>query len=169
MSRTIWRGVGSLRSRSGHVAGRLVETAGVRELFHEPKHPTRGPSSAQSPRCSRRERALHHPRPAARRSKPMPGCAFAPRCEFATDRCAPSRPSSSNTAPATPTPASACKPEKSFFDHGQAALHHVFLSDYPSLDINMFALADTSKPEFYRRKQRERSQKPFSLLSPLLL
>ena len=69
-------------------AGKVVETAHTRTLFREPKHPY--------------TRALQRSRPAAQAkaaelcvipglppdlSRPMPGCAFAPRCEFAVADC----------------------------------------------------------------------------------
>jgi oligopeptide transport system ATP-binding protein len=70
-------------------AGRVVETANTRTIFREPKHPY--------------TRALQRSRPAMQAkgaelcvipglppdlSRPVPGCAFAPRCEFAVAECA---------------------------------------------------------------------------------
>jgi oligopeptide transport system ATP-binding protein len=69
-------------------AGRVVETAVTRTIFREPKHPY--------------TRALQRSRPAMQAkgaelcvipglppdlSRPAPGCAFAPRCEFAVADC----------------------------------------------------------------------------------
>jgi len=69
-------------------AGRVVETADTRAIFREPKHPY--------------TRALQRSRPAMQAkgaelcvipglppdlSRPVPGCAFAPRCEFAVADC----------------------------------------------------------------------------------
>jgi len=69
-------------------AGRVVETADTRAIFREPKHPY--------------TRALQRSRPAMQAkggelyvipglppdlSRPLPGCAFAPRCEFAVADC----------------------------------------------------------------------------------
>jgi len=69
-------------------AGRVVETADTRAVFREPKHPY--------------TRALQRSRPAMQAkgaelcvipglppdlSRPVPGCAFAPRCEFAVADC----------------------------------------------------------------------------------
>ena len=69
-------------------AGRVVETADTRTIFREPKHPY--------------TRALQRSRPAMQAkgaelcvipglppdlSRPVPGCAFAPRCEFAVADC----------------------------------------------------------------------------------
>ena len=69
-------------------AGRLVETAGVRELFHEPKHPYTRALQRSIPALQPKGAELYTiPGLPPDVSKPMPGCAFAPRCEFATDRC----------------------------------------------------------------------------------
>jgi oligopeptide transport system ATP-binding protein len=69
-------------------AGRLVETAGVRELFHEPKHPYTRALQRSIPALQPKGVELYTiPGMPPDLSKPMPGCAFAPRCEFATDRC----------------------------------------------------------------------------------
>jgi oligopeptide transport system ATP-binding protein len=69
-------------------AGRVVETAHTRTIFRAPKHPY--------------TRALQRSRPAMQAkgaelcvipglppdlSRPVPGCAFAPRCEFAVAEC----------------------------------------------------------------------------------
>jgi len=69
-------------------AGRLVETAGVRELFHEPQHPYTRALQRSIPALQPKGAELYTiPGLPPDVSKPMPGCAFAPRCEFATDRC----------------------------------------------------------------------------------
>jgi oligopeptide transport system ATP-binding protein len=69
-------------------AGRLVETAGVREIFHEPKHPYTRALQRSIPALQPKGAELYTiPGLPPDVSKPMPGCAFAPRCEFATDRC----------------------------------------------------------------------------------
>jgi oligopeptide transport system ATP-binding protein len=69
-------------------AGRIVESADTSTLFRSPRHPY--------------TRALHRSIPALQPkgadlftipglppdlSKPLPGCAFSPRCEFAVERC----------------------------------------------------------------------------------
>ena len=70
-------------------AGRIVEYAPVRELFASPAHPyTRGliraaPSLQSEPR--RRLATIEGLVPDPRELPP--GCAFAPRCEFATGEC----------------------------------------------------------------------------------
>jgi peptide/nickel transport system ATP-binding protein len=73
-------------------AGRKVEEAPVLELFDRPMHPyTRG-LMASIPRGRRRggrpgERLMEIPGIVPRLDQPIPGCAFAPRCGFATERC----------------------------------------------------------------------------------
>ena len=57
-------------------------------------------------------RALHHRRHASRSSKPLPGCPFAPRCEFAVERCREYPAARSHRNRGTLTPVSACKPGK---------------------------------------------------------
>ena len=69
-------------------AGRVVETADTRTLFYNPKHPyTRG-LQRSIPALQPKGAALYtiqgQPPDV---SKLPPGCAFAPRCEFAVDRC----------------------------------------------------------------------------------
>ncbi|ATC65287.1 dipeptide/oligopeptide/nickel ABC transporter ATP-binding protein [Nibricoccus aquaticus] len=69
-------------------AGRIVETADVRTLFYDPKHPyTRGLQRSipgLQPKGSELYTIQGLPPDV---SKLPPGCAFAPRCEFAADRC----------------------------------------------------------------------------------
>ncbi|HLJ21018.1 MAG TPA: ABC transporter ATP-binding protein [Stellaceae bacterium] len=71
-------------------AGRKVEEAPVLELFDRPMHPyTRG-LMASVPRrplekSARRLQEIPGIVPSLR--EPIPGCPFAPRCGFATDRC----------------------------------------------------------------------------------
>ncbi len=72
-------------------AGRKVEEAPVLDLFDRPLHPyTRG-LMASIPRrgagAARRRRLAEIPGIVPNLRDPMPGCAFAPRCAFATDRC----------------------------------------------------------------------------------
>ncbi len=69
-------------------AGRIVETADVRTLFYDPKHPyTRGLQRSipgLQPKGSELYTIQGLPPDV---SKLPPGCAFAPRCEFAAERC----------------------------------------------------------------------------------
>ncbi|GAA1243736.1 ABC transporter ATP-binding protein [Kitasatospora nipponensis] len=69
-------------------AGRVVETAGVRELFAAPQHPYTLGLIGAVPRLDGRGGPLvpipgQPPAPDA----PVPGCRFAPRCPLVEDRC----------------------------------------------------------------------------------
>jgi peptide/nickel transport system ATP-binding protein len=71
-------------------AGRKVEEAPVRELFACPAHPyTRGllASIARGKGGARARRLSEIPGTVPSLSEPIKGCAFAPRCPFATERC----------------------------------------------------------------------------------
>jgi peptide/nickel transport system ATP-binding protein len=75
-------------------AGRMVEQATAAELFARPLHPyTRGLLRAL-PRADddvgvagTRPRLAEIPGIVPALTQPMPGCAFAPRCDFVVDRC----------------------------------------------------------------------------------
>jgi peptide/nickel transport system ATP-binding protein len=71
-------------------AGRIVETAEVTDLFDRPMHPyTRG-LMASIPRlglAARQKRLTEIPGIVPDLRKPVIGCAFAPRCPIADDRC----------------------------------------------------------------------------------
>jgi peptide/nickel transport system ATP-binding protein len=72
-------------------AGRKVEEADVLDLFDRPAHPyTRG-LMASIPRrntgANRKKRLSEIPGIVPNLRDPIAGCAFAPRCAFATDRC----------------------------------------------------------------------------------
>ena len=88
-------------------AGRFVEVADVETLFRSPRHPyTVGllrslPSFGDGPR--RRLAAIGGRPPDL--VAPVPGCAFAPRCPWAVDRCRTERPALTTV---TPQQASAC-------------------------------------------------------------
>ena len=76
-------------------AGRKVEEAPVEALFEEPLHPyTRGLMRAiprldiEADAAGTRPRLQEIPGLVPRLTQPIPGCAFAPRCGFATSRCA---------------------------------------------------------------------------------
>jgi peptide/nickel transport system ATP-binding protein len=75
-------------------AGRKVEEAPVMALFEEPLHPyTRGLMRAiprldiEADAAGTRPRLQEIPGLVPRLTQPIPGCAFAPRCGFATERC----------------------------------------------------------------------------------
>jgi peptide/nickel transport system ATP-binding protein len=71
-------------------AGRKVEEAPVLELFDRPMHPyTRGLMASiprrRTAQSARRLQEIPGIVPSLR--EPIPGCPFAPRCDFATDQC----------------------------------------------------------------------------------
>jgi peptide/nickel transport system ATP-binding protein len=75
-------------------AGRKVEEAPVGALFEEPLHPyTRGLMRAiprldiEADAAGTRPRLQEIPGLVPRLTQPIVGCAFAPRCSFATERC----------------------------------------------------------------------------------
>jgi peptide/nickel transport system ATP-binding protein len=71
-------------------AGRKVEEASVLELFDRPAHPyTRGllASIARGRAGARVKRLQEIPGMVPSLKEPIPGCAFAPRCAHAKDRC----------------------------------------------------------------------------------
>jgi peptide/nickel transport system ATP-binding protein len=73
-------------------AGRIVERAGVRELFHEPLHPYTKGLLASVPTLGRK-RELHPIRGAVPSIFDKPaGCEFHPRCPKAFERCKIERP-----------------------------------------------------------------------------
>ncbi|GAB5374317.1 MAG: ABC transporter ATP-binding protein [Acuticoccus sp.] len=68
-------------------AGRVVEEADVYELFDRPAHPyTRGLLASQA-RGRRGSRLTEIPGMVPSLREPIVGCAFAPRCSFADERC----------------------------------------------------------------------------------
>jgi peptide/nickel transport system ATP-binding protein len=69
-------------------AGRKIEEASVYELFDRPAHPyTRG-LMASIPRLAKRSRRLSEiPGIVPNLREPIVGCAFAPRCAYARERC----------------------------------------------------------------------------------
>jgi oligopeptide transport system ATP-binding protein len=69
-------------------AGRIVETADVRTLFYSPRHPYTRALQRSIPALQGKGAELYTIRglpPDV--SKPLPGCPFAPRCEFAAEKC----------------------------------------------------------------------------------
>ncbi len=69
-------------------AGRIVETADTRTLFTSPRHPYTRALQKSIPALQPKGAALYTiaglPPDL---SKPVPGCPFAPRCEFAAEKC----------------------------------------------------------------------------------
>ncbi|MGE0421894.1 MAG: ABC transporter ATP-binding protein [Reyranellaceae bacterium] len=75
-------------------AGRKVEEAPVEELFARPLHPYTHGLMRAIPRldidaetAGRRPRLKEIPGMVPRLDRPIQGCPFAPRCDFATERC----------------------------------------------------------------------------------
>ncbi len=69
-------------------AGRVVETADTRAIFREPKHPYTRALQRSRPAMQAKGAELYViPGLPPDLSRPVPGCAFAPRCEFAVADC----------------------------------------------------------------------------------
>src|SRR5262245_28322634 len=69
-------------------AGRIVETALTEAIFKRPKHPYNRALQKSIPALQAKGAELYTiPGLPPDLSKPLPGCAFAPRCEFAEDVC----------------------------------------------------------------------------------
>jgi len=74
-------------------AGRIAEEATVEELFARPLHPYSGGLQRALPRADAEGARLAEIRGIVPSLKePIVGCAFAPRCEFATERCRTTQP-----------------------------------------------------------------------------
>ena len=74
-------------------AGRIVEKGTPNDIFYHPKHPYTKALLASIPSTHKKGEALYHiPGLPPDLSKPMPGCPFSPRCEFALDFCTQKRP-----------------------------------------------------------------------------
>ena len=87
-------------------AGRIVETADTRTLFYSPKHPYTRALQRSIPSMQAKGGELFTiPGMPPDLSKPLPGCSFAPRCEFAVERCHVDHP---ELAAVTPTHNQAC-------------------------------------------------------------
>ncbi len=81
-------------------AGRIVETAATQTLFEQPRHPyTRGLQRSIPALQPKGAELYTIPGLPPDVSKPIPGCAFAPRCEYAVDRCRATRPPLLEVAP----------------------------------------------------------------------
>jgi peptide/nickel transport system ATP-binding protein len=80
-------------------AGQVVECAPVRELFHNPAHPYTRALVRSIPRVDRD--VVLEPIPGSVPSllNPAPGCRYAERCEWVSERCRVSRPPMVEAAP----------------------------------------------------------------------
>jgi oligopeptide transport system ATP-binding protein len=87
-------------------AGRIVETADTRTLFRTPRHPYTKALQRSIPSLQPKGRELYTiPGLPPDLSKPIAGCAFAPRCEYAVERCQIEDP---RLLPVNPAQATAC-------------------------------------------------------------
>jgi oligopeptide transport system ATP-binding protein len=69
-------------------AGRIVESAATEAIFKHPKHPYNRALQKSIPALQPKGADLYTiPGLPPDLSKPLPGCAFAPRCEFAEEAC----------------------------------------------------------------------------------
>jgi oligopeptide transport system ATP-binding protein len=69
-------------------AGRIVETSDTRALFYQPRHPYTRALQRSIPALQNKGSELYTIRGMPPDlSKPLPGCPFAPRCEFALEKC----------------------------------------------------------------------------------
>ena len=69
-------------------AGKIVETADTRTLFYEPKHPYTKALQCSIPSMQPKGTELYTIKGMPPDlSKPLPGCSFAARCDFATELC----------------------------------------------------------------------------------
>ncbi len=69
-------------------AGRIVETADTRTLFYAPRHPYTRALQRSIPALQPKGAELYTiAGTPPDLSKPLPGCPFAPRCEFAREKC----------------------------------------------------------------------------------
>ncbi len=81
-------------------AGRIVETTDTRTLFHSPRHPYTRALQRSIPALQPKGADLYTiaglPPDL---SKPPPGCPFAPRCDFAVEKCVATTPALLEVAP----------------------------------------------------------------------
>jgi oligopeptide transport system ATP-binding protein len=81
-------------------AGRIMETADARSLFHSPLHPYTRALERSIPALQPKGRELFTiPGLPPDVSRALPGCAFAPRCGFAAEKCTASVPELAEAAP----------------------------------------------------------------------
>ena len=87
-------------------AGRIIEAADTRTIFYSPRHPYTRALQRSIPALQPKGAELYTiPGMPPDLSKPLPGCSFAPRCEFAVQRCREQVPA---LAPASPGHVHAC-------------------------------------------------------------
>ncbi|MDB6169766.1 MAG: dipeptide/oligopeptide/nickel transporter ATP-binding protein [Verrucomicrobia bacterium] len=87
-------------------AGRIVETADTRAIFHSPQHPYTRALQRSIPAMQPKGAELFTiPGMPPDLSRPVIGCAFAPRCGYAAERC---RVETPGLAELTPTHGHAC-------------------------------------------------------------
>ena len=87
-------------------AGRIIEAADTRTIFYSPRHPYTRALQRSIPALQPKGAELYTiPGLPPDLSKPLPGCPFAPRCEFAVERCREQVPA---LAPAAPGHVHAC-------------------------------------------------------------
>ena len=73
-------------------AGRIIETAPTEQLFYEPKHPYNQALQRAIPALNAKGRDLYTiPGAPPDVSKPIHGCPFAPRCDYAQEKCVTSK------------------------------------------------------------------------------
>jgi oligopeptide transport system ATP-binding protein len=81
-------------------AGRIVESADVHAIFHQPRHPYTRALQRAIPSTQPKGAELYTiPGLPPDLSQPVVGCPFAPRCEFTVDRCRREDPVLRNVAP----------------------------------------------------------------------
>lgn len=69
-------------------AGRIVESASTTQIFYEPKHPYNRALQKSIPALHEKGETLYTiPGSPPDLSTPIPGCPFAPRCEYAEEQC----------------------------------------------------------------------------------
>ncbi|MEO7933450.1 MAG: ABC transporter ATP-binding protein [Chthoniobacterales bacterium] len=69
-------------------AGRIVETGSVRDIFYQPQHPYNRALQKSIPALQPKGKELFTiPGAPPSLTQPLPGCPFAPRCEFVLEKC----------------------------------------------------------------------------------
>lgn len=80
-------------------AGDVCETAKVRDLFHNPRHPYTEGLLASVPKEDTQDSLATIPGAVPNLVHPPAGCRFHPRCPYATDRCGSEKPAPVDVAP----------------------------------------------------------------------